>query len=79
MIVYHCIIVYRVRLSVRHSAKMAEQIQVNFRSPRNIVLDYGPDPSTARGRGRRFNAAIAKLLWPLVITSKVTRCTVYRI
>jgi len=33
--------------------------------PRNIVLDGGPDPPTARGGGSAFDAAFAKLLWPL--------------
>jgi len=28
----------------------------------------GLDPSTARGRGSAFDAAFAKLLWPLVST-----------
>jgi len=32
--------------------------------PRNTVLDGGPDPPTAMGG--EFDAAIAKLLWPLV-------------
>jgi len=33
---------------------------------RNFVLDGGPDPPTARGRGGGFDAAYAKLLWPVV-------------
>jgi len=41
--------------------------------PRNIVIDGGPHPTTARGRG--FNAAFAKLLWLFV--SKVSACMLY--
>jgi len=37
-----------------------------LRGPRKNVLDGGPDNPTARGR--EFDAAFAKLLWPLVVT-----------
>jgi len=52
-----------------HCAKMAEQIKILFGlntlgDLRNIVLDSGPDPLTARVGV--FNAAFIKLLWPLV-------------
>jgi len=52
-------------------AKTAEQIKILFvvktlGGPRNnIVLDGSHDSPTARGGG--FDAAFAKLLWPLVI------------
>jgi len=51
-----------------HCAKTAEEIKMPFgmntpRYLRNIVLDGGPDPPTARGGV--FEAAFAKLLWPL--------------
>jgi len=50
-------------------AKTAEGIKVLFgvntlRGQRNIALDGGPDPPQ---RGGVFNAAFAKLLWPLVL------------
>jgi len=47
--------------------------------PRNIVLDGGPDPPTARGGGSTFDAAFAKLLWPPVYssTSNVSVCDIY--
>jgi len=32
--------------------------------PRNIVLDVGPDPATAREMGIR--CSLDKILWPLV-------------
>jgi len=45
----------------------AEQINVLFGvDPRNIVLDEVPLP-TPTVKERRFDAASARLLWPLVI------------
>jgi len=51
--------------------EMAEWIEVLFwvrtlGGPRNIVLDGDLDFPIARGRGSAFDAAFAKLLWPLV-------------
>jgi len=63
-------------LSVCHAAQLGFTVQKWLNGSRsclgwttpgglsNIVLDGGPDPSTARGGG--FDAAFAKLLWPLV-------------
>jgi len=61
-----------VSLSVSHAAqlaKMAVRVKmlfgVNTRGgPRNIVLDGGSKPPQQVGGG--FDAAFAKLLWPLV-------------
>jgi len=55
-----------------HPAETAERIEVLFGletlgDERNIVLDMGLDPSR-RGEGMEFDAALAKLLWPLVMT-----------
>jgi len=70
-------IVVSVRRCVCHAAtlsfgvqKTAEQIEVLFGlktlgGPRNIVLDRSRSP-TMRRRGSTFDAAFAKLLWPLV-------------
>jgi len=64
-------------LSVTHSVGHADGLCKNGRTdqapvwggdacdPRNIVLDGGPCPSAARGSV--FDAAFAKLLWPLVV------------
>jgi len=56
-----------------HCAKMAEQIKILFMvntpgGPSNIVLDGGPDTTSARRGG--FDAAFAKLLWPLVLSDR---------
>jgi len=53
-------------------AKTAERIDVLFGvkthgDPKNIALHGGAHLLTVKGRG--FDAAFAKLLWPLVITS----------
>jgi len=57
-----------------HCAKTAEQIKILFGvntlgGPMNIVLDEGFDPRRVRGGG--FDAAFAKLLWPLVFVTAV--------
>jgi len=57
-----------------HCAKTAEQIKMlfgvnTFEGPRNIVLDGGPDPPQRGG----FDAAFAKILWPLVQESRCTK------
>jgi len=53
------------RLRCAKTAKLFEVLfgMVTLGDPRHIVLDKGPDPLTARG----FDAAFAKLLWPLVL------------
>jgi len=54
-------------------AKMAEWIEVRFgvktnAGLRNVVLDGCPDPLTPlRGEGSTFDAAFAKLFWPLFL------------
>jgi len=54
-----------------HCAKTAKRTKTRFRvntlrSTRNVVLDVDPDhPQQAKGG---FDAAFAKLLWPLVKT-----------
>jgi len=59
-------------------AKTAERIEVLFAvktlgGPRNVGLDGGPDPNSEGGRGSTFNAAFAKLLWPLVTNSAIKK------
>jgi len=56
-------------LSVCRCVKTAERIKIlfglnSFKGQRNIVLDGSFDPPTERRIG--FDAAFAKLLWPLV-------------
>jgi len=53
-------------------AKTAKRTKVRFgmetlRDAMHIVVDGGSDSPTARRRGRRFDAAVVKLLWPLVL------------
>jgi len=65
--------------SVYHAAtlsKTGERTEIMFGvktlgGPSNTMLDGGPiTPPTARGGERAFDAAFAKLLWPLVLLMK---------
>jgi len=57
--------------------KTTERIDVLFRvktleEPRRVILDEGPDSSTAWKLRRGLDAAFAQSLWPLVLLSVQT-------